>query len=138
MKFGIADPGDAFLVDPSTRCLRNSHPLLLAAGVPVLLDTRDDTCRTWRELGSFWHTQCKRFESFCEPVSGLQLSIVDHCVPLRVVSGRKFDHLMQGRTDMDRLSDREMQERRNNYGAFYDEGVSVKSGAGEDAEGRPI
>ena len=68
----------------------------------------------------------------------MQLSIVDHCVPLRVVSGRKFDHLMQGRTDMDRLSDREMQERRNNYGAFYDEGVSVKSGAGEDAEGRPI
>ena len=26
LKFGIADPGDAFLVDPSTRCLRNSHP----------------------------------------------------------------------------------------------------------------
>ena len=128
-KFTIADP------DAATAANNAAKVSAVAAGIPMLLERDSPDCQRWLVLGNWMKTQKGDFEKFKEPVSGDDLSIVEHCVPLRVLSGKRFDKMMAEVSDMDCISDREMQRRRNNIGALYDDDADDETkDPGADAE----
>ena len=77
-------------------------------------------------LGNWMKTQ-KMISRSSKPVSGddpASWSIACHCAS----SWQRFDKMMAEVSDMNRISDREMQRRRNNIGALYDDDVDDETG----------
>ena len=87
----------------------------------MCLSSGDSRVRDWLLLARSMQQQAEQLVTFTEPVDSRELHICEHCAPLRAVEGKAYRRLMELRSDMDSLEDVEMQKRRFNIGALYDE-----------------